>query len=178
MSKGIGPVLLLAGGAALLLATRKKTTSAEGPPHIPDTDDEDLTDAQKCDRFLRQIYVESTQEDEMPIAEVAVTEQILPRLHYFAQNVIKEKGVVDTDEYPKFMARLALEEVIPVCTFEINAAGELISPDDERARKIYNSLIPLARQIAIEENALVGVGQPGFESGEKELPQAGFEERE
>ena len=175
--------LLLLGAAAILLLRKKKNgedeervPEIEDEPDIPGVDDDDLSDEERCDKFLTQIYVEVTEEDEMPIAEIAVTEQILPMLQSFAQNVIKEKGIVDTEEYPRYMAHLALEQVIPVCEWTISTEGELISPDDERARKIYNSLIILARQVATEANASVGISQPEFTQAEPK--QAGFEKKD
>ena len=102
MAKSMAPLLLLGGGLAVLMLTKKKDEDEakdldefEMPPHVPDDDEEELTEEEKCDRFLTELYVENPETGALPIEEVAVEQEIIPYMRKSAQEILESEGTLN-----------------------------------------------------------------------------------
>lgn len=156
----IAPLLLIAGAVAFAMSKKKKSnppasTGFESQPSVPEDGDTRATsNAQKCNEFLSQLYVEANAADELPILAIAVEEQIVPFLEDEIDKAIEEiGGPIDVNHAPEFAIDV-LNHISPPCNWQHEFAGDwhLVYPNDERAKKIYNATIKLATQIALDAN--------------------------
>jgi len=186
------PLLLIGAGALLLMSKKGKgTTHVEedaetaGEPPGPGPLDEIPGPArsgseqageslvEKCDRFIEEIWVDSDDEDELPINAVAVEESILPALHTHIGEAADQKGsAISSSDVVTGAVTAAMEAVAPGCGWEVVEGGWRYAGGQPVEGKVHDvllgviSLVPkVTGDINVEKGYLKKAGLSSKKTG-------------
>jgi hypothetical protein len=118
---------------------------------------EEVVDYQdRCDEFLRAIYVPPQEEGDMPINEIAIDMTIIPAMKSVLLKSVAYEDQADLDIIGPAMVSAALAELVPTCEwyydgsdFTFNDGHHVESP---HGREILYALMDLCVELVDEYN--------------------------